>query len=298
MEKKERKITEGHSRLGSGEAAQEFQERTLEARMECLECGTELPQEARFCANCGVEQGLRCGACEHPLEPGDRFCPRCGQAQKEVAKGSSIRPADPASTPGSSHKRSLILGLVALLGVALIVIGLQLPSAPASSSEPTPTTTAEPEETPEPPLKRPSPPPRRPPPPPPPQKRPPRPPMPLPPAPRPPEQRSPVEDLRRYYALISSDQFSQAYALRSSKSRRETSLGHFKKTWSINRGVYLDRGEVTQRKGSRAKLWARIISTDRDGTQLTPKPYSGSVDMVLENGKWRYDGAEFLLEGK
>ena len=46
----------------------------------CGDCGTENPDDARFCANCGAGLGETCADCSTPLPEGAAFCPACGHA--------------------------------------------------------------------------------------------------------------------------------------------------------------------------------------------------------------------------
>ena len=46
----------------------------------CGVCGTENPDDARFCSKCGSELGDVCADCSAPLPEGAAFCPSCGHA--------------------------------------------------------------------------------------------------------------------------------------------------------------------------------------------------------------------------
>ena len=46
----------------------------------CGVCGTENPDDARFCSNCGSELGDVCANCSAPLPEAAAFCPSCGAA--------------------------------------------------------------------------------------------------------------------------------------------------------------------------------------------------------------------------
>ena len=48
--------------------------------MRCTDCDSALPDNARFCPDCGKKQGNRCTGCGKELDPTHRFCPDCGQA--------------------------------------------------------------------------------------------------------------------------------------------------------------------------------------------------------------------------
>ncbi|MFB0561799.1 MAG: SPFH domain-containing protein [Candidatus Lokiarchaeia archaeon] len=46
----------------------------------CPKCGSQIPANARFCNNCGVQlgSGKTCAKCKTTVPPGSRFCPSCG----------------------------------------------------------------------------------------------------------------------------------------------------------------------------------------------------------------------------
>lgn len=51
----------------------------------CEDCGTEVPQDTKFCPECGIafydddaEDELCCPKCRADIEPGQRFCKECG----------------------------------------------------------------------------------------------------------------------------------------------------------------------------------------------------------------------------
>ena len=49
--------------------------------MKCLNCGTELKPQDRFCPHCGAtapEKKITCVNCGGQAEPGQLFCPHCG----------------------------------------------------------------------------------------------------------------------------------------------------------------------------------------------------------------------------
>ncbi len=59
----------------------------------CATCGTENPEQARFCMSCGNALERRCPSCNEPAPPEARFCMSCGASLGGPA------PA-PAGTPG------------------------------------------------------------------------------------------------------------------------------------------------------------------------------------------------------
>ena len=61
------------------------------ATVNCLSCGAENRESARFCDSCGTALALFCDACQAQLRQGARFCDACG-APAGVATGSTLRP--------------------------------------------------------------------------------------------------------------------------------------------------------------------------------------------------------------
>ena len=49
----------------------------------CSECGTRIPQSAKFCPGCGKPQAATgCPGCGQPVPEGAKFCPNCGTKQE------------------------------------------------------------------------------------------------------------------------------------------------------------------------------------------------------------------------
>ncbi|MBQ8885696.1 MAG: zinc ribbon domain-containing protein [Clostridia bacterium] len=68
----------------------------------CLKCGAENSDKARFCENCGAPFQLRCPACNVTLERESNFCPNCGANLKKAAVAPApvvppLKPATPAA---------------------------------------------------------------------------------------------------------------------------------------------------------------------------------------------------------
>lgn len=52
--------------------------------VKCPDCGTAVPDGAKFCPGCGKSFGTDvCVSCGKPIPKGAAFCPECGSAQKE-----------------------------------------------------------------------------------------------------------------------------------------------------------------------------------------------------------------------
>lgn len=59
--------------------------------MICPHCQTENPNNARYCANCGLSLTLRCSNCRAELPSGVRFCMQCGQAIRQQTPDDEAR---------------------------------------------------------------------------------------------------------------------------------------------------------------------------------------------------------------
>jgi class 3 adenylate cyclase len=65
--------------------------------MHCPTCGTNNPDKARFCLNCGSLLAARCGQCGAELPPQARFCLECG-ANVAIAALKRIAPRESAGS--------------------------------------------------------------------------------------------------------------------------------------------------------------------------------------------------------
>jgi class 3 adenylate cyclase/tetratricopeptide (TPR) repeat protein len=75
--------------------------------MNCPNCGTLNPQEARFCFNCGSPLALTCQQCGTSLQPGAKFCHNCGHP---VSAGAA--PATQDSAPKNASQPQTVDDLV------------------------------------------------------------------------------------------------------------------------------------------------------------------------------------------
>ena len=75
--------------------------------MTCMNCGTSVPDSARFCPQCGKSTARDCSACHNTIAETDRFCAACGEPVITVPGAPSARtlltprvpPARPIATP-------------------------------------------------------------------------------------------------------------------------------------------------------------------------------------------------------
>lgn len=67
--------------------------------MKCENCNAGLPENAKFCSECGtkVRDNVECGGCGEPLKPNARFCHNCGQAVADPVIGA---PEERTPSPG------------------------------------------------------------------------------------------------------------------------------------------------------------------------------------------------------
>lgn len=86
--------------------------------MNCTQCGASIPENSKFCPECGARQERKCAACGTALAPAAKFCPECG---RKVASGPQPTQASAAIT-SPIHLAPSPLGLapcaVAIEGLA------------------------------------------------------------------------------------------------------------------------------------------------------------------------------------
>ena len=76
--------------------------------MDCTACQATIPDDAKFCTECGVPQMLACAACGHTNPPGAKFCAACG-----TALGASTPAKDP---PAEAERRQVTVLFADLVG--------------------------------------------------------------------------------------------------------------------------------------------------------------------------------------
>ncbi|MGV8122565.1 MAG: ankyrin repeat domain-containing protein [Candidatus Xenobiia bacterium LiM19] len=105
----------------------------------------------------------------------------------------------------------------------------------------------------------------------------------------------PLGILRRYYEFINSKNMKDAYTLNSRRFVSVENLDAFKKDWSNNISVHVEKAEIIKRTTSECLVDVIIIVNDREHTTGKPStvPYGATVRMVLENDTWLYDGGMF-----
>ncbi|NIR49560.1 tetratricopeptide repeat protein [candidate division KSB1 bacterium] len=70
--------------------------------MNCVSCNAELPQEAKFCPECGTKIGdMECSNCGEPLKPGAKFCHSCGSAADSESQAHETTQAEGGTTQKS-----------------------------------------------------------------------------------------------------------------------------------------------------------------------------------------------------
>ena len=50
--------------------------------MYCRFCGKQIPDQAKFCPECGAPTSIVCSKCGAKLNPNAKFCPECGEKVK------------------------------------------------------------------------------------------------------------------------------------------------------------------------------------------------------------------------
>ena len=60
--------------------------------MDCCRCGAAIPDDARFCPYCGLEQARRCPTCGSPSPLSARFCAACGAPLSDLSSEKQVAP--------------------------------------------------------------------------------------------------------------------------------------------------------------------------------------------------------------
>jgi class 3 adenylate cyclase/predicted ATPase len=85
--------------------------------MKCPECKFEIPDNARFCAGCGIEVGGKCPACQSTLLPKARFCHNCGANRNSTPESAAETIAQPENEkPATPERRQLTVMFCDLVG--------------------------------------------------------------------------------------------------------------------------------------------------------------------------------------
>src|SRR5437763_1075374 len=79
----------------------------------CSACGTENPEGARFCMNCGTPLERRCPACGAVVPDGARFCVECGMQLEVPAHPAPPTPPQPAAPAPPPEERRQVAVLFA-----------------------------------------------------------------------------------------------------------------------------------------------------------------------------------------
>src|SRR5918999_6344 len=88
----------------------------------CASCGTENPEGARFCMNCGSPLARTCPACGAAAPAGARFCTECGTALDATPEpGPAPAPAaDEPSAPAADERRRVTVLFADLSGYTAV----------------------------------------------------------------------------------------------------------------------------------------------------------------------------------
>ena len=83
--------------------------------MRCSKCGSENPDDKRFCGDCGSALTNRCPKCGADNAPGKRFCGDCGAALS-VPAAAIVALAPPVAAAASGERRHLTVLFCDLVG--------------------------------------------------------------------------------------------------------------------------------------------------------------------------------------
>ena len=71
--------------------------------MNCPQCGTQVPDGARFCLNCATKLIMVCAECGTELPPQAKFCINCGIPTSESTTTPTEKPGTPATILSESR---------------------------------------------------------------------------------------------------------------------------------------------------------------------------------------------------
>ena len=132
--------------------------------MRCPNCEAQIPDEEKFCPECGVPLGdvKPCPHCGAAFLPGERFCGECGRDVTALETSPTFGPPPPTVPPPAPKKERspwlwvlVVVAGIALLGclgvcAAFVIVPALMPT-PTPTHTPTPAATATPTATPTPP---------------------------------------------------------------------------------------------------------------------------------------------------
>lgn len=109
--------------------------------MNCTNCGKELPENAKFCAECGarVEKSNTCPNCGEALKPEARFCHNCGEAlQVYEQKPTAAQETGESKTKQSwLHSFGVFLLIPIFAGIIVLLFWVNKEPEPVNASNPT-----------------------------------------------------------------------------------------------------------------------------------------------------------------
>lgn len=111
---------------------------------QCSNCGTGLPEGAKFCSHCGTKVAITgfCPECGAELKPTAKFCQACGQSVSGVHATASIddhvETIESAPAPALRSLKAVLLpliGIPVLIGILFLLTYKQKNPAPMSQSQ-------------------------------------------------------------------------------------------------------------------------------------------------------------------
>jgi len=114
---------------------------------QCSNCGSGLPEGAKFCSNCGTKTVAErtagyCRECGAEIKPAAKFCQACGQSVSGVNAAASVddhvETIENAPTPASRSWNAVLLpliGIPVLIGILFLLTYKQKNPAPMNQSQ-------------------------------------------------------------------------------------------------------------------------------------------------------------------